>query len=188
MPTPQPRSHRAIYTGSFDPPTLGHVDIIERGRVLFDDLIVAIGRNLSKRELFSLDDRRQLMEQLVADIVRRNPAGGRVRVQTYEGLTVDFAKQVDAPFILRGIRNISDLTYECQLAMTNRQVADLETVFIMTSQAYSYTSSSLIKQIAALGGDLDRLKPIVPPGVIRALKQLKKRTGLAHLIDDDGDW
>lgn len=176
--------HRAIYTGSFDPPTLGHLDVIRRGRLLFDDLIVAVGRNISKKEMFPLEQRRTMLHELVSQILDDEPEGGSVRVAQYSGLTVDFARQVGARVILRGIRNVTDLAYECQLAMTNRQVADLETVFIMTSQAYAYTSSNLIRQIAALGGDIDRLSAIVPTLVIKALKQMKQTRGLQHLVDD----
>ncbi len=176
--------HRAIYSGSFDPVTLGHLDVIARGRRMFDDLIVAIGRNIAKRELFSMKQRRQMVERLIADMKNGEPGAGNVRVETYQGLTVDFARSVDATIILRGIRNISDLAYECQLAMTNRQVANIETVFIVTDQAFSYTSSSLIRQIAALGGDLDSLSAIVPQIVVEALKEMKAARGFEYLIED----
>lgn len=179
--------HRAIYTGSFDPVTLGHLDVIERGRKVFDDLIVAIGRNIGKRELFSLERRQEMVQELVDELLNNEPDGALVSVRTYEGLTIDFAREVDAHVILRGIRNITDLAYECQLAMTNRQVADLETVFIMTSQRYSYTSSNLIKQIAALGGSIDQLDSIVPGNVIEALRELQAKHGLEHLIEDHGE-
>jgi pantetheine-phosphate adenylyltransferase len=127
------------------------------------------------------------LQELVEDLTDREPDGGKVRVATYEGLTIEFARQENAHVILRGIRNITDLTYECQLAMTNRQVADLETVFIMTSQKYSYTSSNLIRQIAALGGDLSRLEAIVPQNVLLALRTLQAEHGLEHLIEDHID-
>jgi len=117
----------------------------------------------------------------------KEPESGRIRVETYSGLTVDFATSIGAEVILRGIRNITDLAYECQLAMTNRQVANLETVFVMTSQVYAYTSSNLIKQIAAMGGDLDRLSGIVPELVIEALKELRERDGLDHLLEEPVD-
>lgn len=182
-----PSLHRAIYTGSFDPVTYGHIDVIQRGRFIFDDLIVAIGRNIGKREVFPLTQRKQMMSDLVNGLLEREPDGGNVRVETYEGLTVDFARKMGARVILRGIRNITDLAYECQLAMTNRQVANLETVFVMTSQEYAYTSSNLIKQIAALGGTLEHLSDIVPENVLAALKILQAQHGLAHLIEDHVD-
>jgi len=176
---------RAIYSGSFDPVTRGHLDVIDRGRRIFDELVVAIGRNISKRELFTLAERRAMVESLVKDMELPDGQGaGSVRVATYQGLTVDYARSIGATVILRGIRNITDLAHECQLALTNRQVADIETVFVVTDQAFSYTSSSLIKQIAALGGDLQRLNAIVPPNVIQALAQLKATRGFDWLIED----
>lgn len=174
---------RAIYSGSFDPVTLGHMDVIKRGRVIFDELVVAIGRNISKRELFPQAQRKKMVESLVRDLANGSGDEGVVKVATYQGLTVDFARSIGATVILRGIRNITDLAYECQLAITNRQVADIETVFIVTDQAFSYTSSSLIKQIAALGGDLEQLRSIVPPNVIEALKEMKQTHGFDALIE-----
>ncbi len=183
----KPHRQRAIYTGSFDPPTLGHLDVINRGRKIFDDVIVAIGRNIGKKEIFPLNQRKEMMQTLLSDLLQNDPDGGNVCVETYEGLTVDFAKRNGVGIILRGIRNITDLAYECQLAMTNRQVAHLETVFIMTSQEYAYTSSNLIKQIAALGGNLNDLKSVVPTIVIDALQKLQDQKGLSHLIEDHID-
>jgi pantetheine-phosphate adenylyltransferase len=165
------RHHLAIYTGSFDPITLGHLDVLARSRRLFDEVILAIGRNPNKTALFSVDERMELAEQLVADLVREEPSGAIVRVEHYSGLTVDFAQQVRASAIIRGIRNITDLATECQLAITNRQVAGIETVFIVTGEAFAYTSSSLIQQIAALGGSLEKLNSLVPPIVIDALQR-----------------
>jgi pantetheine-phosphate adenylyltransferase len=177
-------SRRAIYSGSFDPVTLGHMDVIDRGRRIFDELVVAIGRNISKRELFTLAERRAMVESLVKEMTPGGNGTGSVRVATYQGLTVDYARSIGATVILRGIRNITDLAYECQLALTNRQVADIETVFVVTDQAFSYTSSSLIKQIAALGGDLQRLNAIVPANVIEALARLKATRGFDWVIDE----
>lgn len=180
-------NHLAIYTGSFDPPTLGHLDVIRRGRSLFDELIIGIGRNIAKRELLTLQERKRLLEENVEQIRGESSTGGRVSVEIYHGLTVDFAREKGVRVILRGIRNITDLAYEVQLAMTNRQVADIETVFIATNQSFSYTSSNLLKQIAALGGDLDQLQAIVPANVIEALKKMKASHGLSHLIEDHVD-
>lgn len=188
MPTSGQRpSHRALYTGSFDPVTLGHIDVISRGRRIFDELIVAIGRNIGKREMFPLARRRALVEELVDEMVEREPVGGHVRVATYEGLTVDFAREMECNVVLRGIRNLTDLSYEVQLAMTNREVAGVETLFIMTSQNFAYTSSSLIKQIAALGGNLDHLKSIVPTNVLKAIRELQDRDELHHLVENHVD-
>jgi pantetheine-phosphate adenylyltransferase len=168
-----------LFPGTFDPITNGHLDVIQRGQVLFGRLVVAIGTNPAKRELFTLQERREMIGELLA----RSCPG--VEVQTYEGLTVDYAKRVGATAILRGLRSTTDMHYEFQLALTNRAVADIETVFIMSGEAYGFTSSSLIKQIAA-GGDIDRLHRILPPLVIEMLKQKKSGPGnrLAGLRTD----
>lgn len=167
----RPGHHLAIYTGSFDPITLGHLDVLSRSRLLFDEVVLAIGRNPNKSALFTIDERIDLARTLVDELVRNEPSGALVRVEHYSGLTVDFAQQVRASAIIRGIRNVTDLAMECQLAITNRQVAGIETVFIVTGEAFAYTSSSLIQQIAALGGSLDKLNTLVPPLVIDALRR-----------------
>ncbi|MHC4220526.1 MAG: pantetheine-phosphate adenylyltransferase [Planctomycetota bacterium] len=164
-------SHLALYAGSFDPITLGHLDVLQRARSLFDRIILAIGDNPEKPALFTFDERLEMARALVEEMVSKEPNGSAVQVEHYSGLTVDFARSVNAAAILRGIRNITDLANECQLAITNRQVAGIETVFIVTGENYAYTSSSLIKQIAALGGSLDRLSGIVPAPVMERLKQ-----------------
>lgn len=150
----------AVFPGTFDPITNGHLDVIQRGRKLFDELIIAVGDNPEKKALFTQAERAGTIRTLVADCPD-------VRVETFGGLTVDFAKQVGAGAILRGIRNSSDLQFEFQIALTNRAVAGVETVFIMTSTEFAFTSSSLIKQIAAMGGDVSKL---VPPEVVRAMR------------------
>lgn len=163
--------HLAIYTGSFDPITLGHLDVLARTRKMFDEVILAIGRNPNKEALFSFEERLELARALVAEMIAKEPVGAVIRVEHYTGLTVDYAKSVGACAIVRGIRNITDLAGECQLAITNRQVAGIETVFIVTGENFAYTSSSLIKQIAALGGSIDSLSALVPPLVIDALRR-----------------
>lgn len=162
--------HLALYSGSFDPMTLGHLDVLRRARGVFDEVVVAIGRNPEKEALFTVAERQSLAAGLVAELLREEPRGAAVRVETYTGLTVDFARRINACALLRGIRHASDLATECQLAITNRQVAGIETVFLVTGESFAYTSSSLIKQIAALGGDLDRLATMVPPAVLAALR------------------
>jgi pantetheine-phosphate adenylyltransferase len=168
------KRHLAVYTGSFDPITLGHLDVLARARGMFDEVVLAIGHNPSKPALFSFEERLALARACVADLVAAEPSAGPVRVETYSGLTVDFARSVGACAIVRGIRNVSDLASECQLAITNRQVAAIETVFVVTGENFAYTSSSLIKQIAAFGGTLDKLVPLVPARVIEALAAKKR--------------
>lgn len=165
--------HVAIFPGSFDPVTYGHLDVIRRGRRLFDELVVAVGRNPSKDELFTLDERVALMEKLVADMQKKED-GASVRVEGFSGLTVDFARGVGATALLRGIRNLSDLQNEVQQALTNREIAGIETAFVVAGQNFSYTSSSLIKQLTALGHNLNALKTMVPPEVVKVLRAKKK--------------
>jgi pantetheine-phosphate adenylyltransferase len=178
--------HLAIYTGSFDPITLGHLDVLARSRRMFDEVILAIGRNPNKQALFTFDERMHLARTLVAELVAEEPAAAPVRVEHYSGLTVDYAQQVGAVAIIRGIRNVTDLATECQLAITNRQVAGIETVFIVTGEAFAYTSSSLIQQIAALGGSLDKLHSLVPPLVVDALRAKRNdpNNSLGRLAQD----
>ena len=161
--------HVAFYAGSFDPPTLGHIDVISRARRMFDRIVVGVGENPNKRHMLTPEDRLSLMQNIVADLP---PADGApVEVQAYGGLTVDFARAVGASALLRGIRNVTDLASECQLAIANRQVADIESVFIITDERYGFTSSSLIRQIVELGGDIQKLSNIVPAAVLEHLKQ-----------------
>jgi len=145
----------AIYPGSFDPPTNGHLDLIDRGSKIFDELVVAILRNAEKTPLFSVGERRRMLEDLTADF--RN-----VRVDTFDGLTVDYAAKVKAGAVLRGIRALSDYEYELQMALMNRKLRpNLETVFMMPAEQYSYLSSRLVREVARLGGDISGLVPHV---------------------------
>jgi pantetheine-phosphate adenylyltransferase len=179
-----PKKHLAIYPGSFDPITYGHLDVIARGRTLFDELIVAVGRNPGKLSLFSPEERVEMATTLVDELVRREPDGAPVTVRSFAGLTVDFAKGNGAAALLRGVRNLSDLQYEVQQAVTNREVAGIETAFVVAGQSFAYTSSSLIRQIAAMGDDLSKLSAMVPPLVIENLRQKKaeKHPGLMSLL------
>jgi pantetheine-phosphate adenylyltransferase len=143
----------AIYPGSFDPPTNGHLDLIGRGSKIFDELVVAILRNAEKTPLFSLGERRRMLEELTDDF--RN-----VRVDVFDGLTVDYAARVNASAVLRGIRALSDYEYELQMALMNRKLQpDLETVFMMPAEQYSYLSSRLVREVGRLGGDISGLVP-----------------------------
>ena len=144
---------KAIYPGSFDPPTNGHLDLIERGSKIFDELIVAILRNPEKAPLFSVADRRNMLEAMTRGFEN-------VSVDTFDGLTVDYALKVEAQAILRGIRAISDYEYELQMALMNRKLhPELETVFMMPADKYSYLSSRLVREVAQLGGSIQGLVP-----------------------------
>lgn len=143
---------RAIFPGSFDPITNGHLDVIHRGMKLFDELVVAVGRSPVKNQLFTPEER----VEMIAELVHELPG---VSVEAFEGLTVEYAAGKKADVILRGLRSLTDVQYEFQLAMTNRAVAGIETIFIMTSEQYGFTSSTLIREIASLGGDLSNLIP-----------------------------
>ena len=152
----------AIYPGSFDPPTNGHLDLIERGSKIFDELVVAILRNPDKDPLFSLHERRHMLEALTANFKN-------VRVDVFDGLTVDYAARVKAGAVLRGIRALSDYEYELQMALMNRKLQpELETVFMMPAEQYSYLSSRLVREVAQLGGSIEDL---VPEMVERRLKE-----------------
>lgn len=143
---------RAIFPGSFDPITNGHLDVIARGTKLFDELIIAVGRSPVKNQLFTPEERVEMIAELIADM----PS---VSAESFDGLTVEYAAKKKADVILRGLRSLTDVQYEFQLAMTNRAVAGIETIFIMTSEQYGFTSSTLIREIASLGGDLSNLVP-----------------------------
>ena len=165
---PQPRPKIGVFPGQFDPITNGHLDVIRRGVALFDQLIVAVGINPEKRELFTLDERVDIIRTLLKDL-----AG--VRVEKYTGLTVDFARQCKATAMLRGIRDVSDLRYELQLALANRAVGGVETVFIMTGDQHALTSSSLIRQVVALGGDVGQLSTLLPEIVVERLREKQRK-------------
>jgi len=143
---------RALFPGSFDPLTLGHYDIIKRGVTLFDEVIVAIGVNASKKYMFSLEQRKKFIEDAFSD----EP---KVKVVTYEGLTVHFCKEVGVDFILRGLRNPADFEFEKAIAHTNRDLAPIETVFLLTAANTSYISSSIVRDVIRNDGDYTLLVP-----------------------------
>ena len=156
----RPAQRIAIYPGTFDPLTNGHLDIIERSSRLFDKLIVAILENTEKAPLFLLDER----VTLIRETVSRLP---NVLVETFAGLLVDFARDRSARVIVRGLRAITDFEYEFQMALMNRRLdGEVETVFMMSADCWSYLSSRLVKEVASLGGDVSGL---VPPPVARAM-------------------
>jgi len=150
----------AVYAGTFDPITNGHVDILERSLALFDEVIVAIASNIRKQPLFTLEERTDFIKQATED----NP---RVRCDAFAGLLVEYCARHKARFIVRGLRALADFEYEFQFAHMNRRLAPgVDTVFFMTDESHHYVSSSLIKEVASLGGNIDGL---VPPGVAAAL-------------------
>jgi pantetheine-phosphate adenylyltransferase len=170
----------AVFPGTFDPVTFGHLDIIDRGRRLFDQLIVAIGVNPEKDHLFPVEERLAMVNSMVHKF-------SNVTVEAYEGLTVQLVKKRKAAAILRGLRNLSDLDYEFRVALTNRKVAGVETVFIMTREEFGFTSSSLIKQIVTLGGDPHQLKDLLPEKVIEQLIEYRdKGLGIFGKAPRDG--
>lgn len=143
---------RAIFPGSFDPLTLGHYDIIMRGITVFDELIIAIGKNADKKYMFSLEERMRFIKETFRE-------QKQITVLTYEGLTVDFCKKVNADYILRGLRNPGDFEFEKAIAHTNRKLSEIETVFLLTSSGKSYISSSIVRDVIRNGGDYTGLVP-----------------------------
>lgn len=143
---------RAIFPGSFDPITLGHYDIIKRGVTLFDEVIVAIGINADKNYMFSLEERKIFIEKAFAD----EP---KIKVLTYKGLTVDFCKEVNAQFILRGLRNPADFEFEKAIAHTNRNLSTIETVFLLTAAKTSFIASSIVRDVIRNNGDYTKFVP-----------------------------
>jgi pantetheine-phosphate adenylyltransferase len=143
---------KAIFPGSFDPITLGHFDIINRGVTLFDEVIIAIGENSSKDYMFSLEERKQFIENTFKD----NP---KVKVMSYSGLTTEFCKEIGVDFILRGLRNPADFEFEKAIAQTNRHLSTLETVFLLTSAQTSFISSSIVREIIRFDGGYKKLVP-----------------------------
>ena len=143
---------RAVFPGSFDPITLGHIDIIKRSLSLFDEIIIAIGVNADKKNMFSLEDRKKHIEDTFAN-------ESKIKVKTYTGLTVDFCKSENARFILRGLRNSSDFNYEQSIAQTNAMLADVDSVFIMCSPELSNISSSIVRDVIRNGGDYTKMVP-----------------------------
>jgi len=143
---------RAVFPGSFDPITLGHMDIILRGLTLFDELVLAIGVNANKKYMFNLEERKAFLEKCFRD----EP---RIKIDTYQGLTVDYCKKMDAEFILRGLRNPADFEFEKAIAHTNRKLEKIETVFLLTSSGKSYISSSIVRDVIRNNGDYTQLVP-----------------------------
>ena len=143
---------RAVFPGSFDPLTLGHKDIIDRALPLFDEIIIAIGTNSSKEYMFNLEKRKEFIKKTYVN----EP---KIKVDTYQGLTIDYCKKVKSEFILRGLRNPADFEFEKAIAHTNRKMSRIETVFLLTSADTSYISSSIVRDILRNKGDVSRFVP-----------------------------
>ena len=149
---------RAIYPGSFDPVTFGHLDIIERSARLVDELYVAVLVNSAKKSLFSIDERVKMLSELLSGY-------DNIKVESFGGLLVDFAKEKDAKFIVRGLRAVTDFEYELQISQMNRTIySEIDTLFLTTSLEYAYLSSSIVKEVASYGGDISHFVPesIIP--------------------------
>ena len=161
---PKPDMQIAVYTGSFDPITLGHLNVIQRCSRLVERLVIGIGVNIDKQSLFSIDERMDLVTQSVRDLEN-------VEVKSFAGLAVDFVRDCGARLMIRGVRSLSDMEAEFTMSLANRQLdPDVETIFLMAGEEYSHVSSSLIKQIAALAGE-EELQRFVPAIVAKALRE-----------------
>ena len=145
---------RAVFPGSFDPITLGHVDIIKRAIPLFDEIIIAIGINTDKKYMYNPEQRQTFIEEVFSD-------EAKIKTETYTGLTVDYCQKIDASFILRGLRNPADFEFEKAIAQTNRKLSGIETVFLLTSAETSFISSSIVRDILRNNGDVSALVPNV---------------------------
>lgn len=153
---------RAVYPGTFDPVTYGHLDVIKRGSKIFDELVIAVGHNPFKKPIFTVEERMDMLSKNTREIQN-------TKVDCFEGMLTDYMEKMQTNIILRGIRTVSDFEYEFQRALTNRVLkTDIETVFIMTSQEYSFLNSSLIKEAVNLGGDISKF---VPSDVEKLLRQ-----------------
>ncbi len=157
---------RAVYPGSFDPVTKGHIDIICRAAALVDELVVGVLNNNEKSPLFSAEERVKMLKDVTVDIPN-------VRVESFSGLSVDFVRKCDASFIVRGLRAVTDFEYELQMAQTNRSIdGDIDTLFFTTALNYAYISSTIVKEVASYGGDISGFVP--PPVARRVYEKLQK--------------
>ena len=161
---------RAIYPGSFDPVTFGHIDIIERAARISDELIVGVLQNKAKTPLFSVEERVIMLREVTKHLKN-------VKIVPFEGLLIDFAQQMDAKVIVRGLRAITDFEYELQMSQTNRKLnADVETIFLTTSLDYSYLSSTTVKEVASFGGDITQFVPeIVAEKITEKMKEKRRK-------------
>lgn len=159
---------RAVYPGSFDPVTYGHLDIIRRSASLVDELIVGVLQNNNKNPLFSSEERVRILHEVTKDMKN-------VRIEAFTGLSIDFVKEKDAQFLVRGLRAITDFDYELQMAQTNRIMApDIDTIFLTTSLEYAYLSSSTLKEVAFYGGDISKFAPEAVQKAVREKMDAKR--------------
>ena len=163
---------RAVYPGSFDPVTYGHLDVIRRSAALVDELIVGVLQNNHKNPLFSLQERVKILHEVTKDMKN-------VRIASFDGLSIDFVRKCGAQFLVRGLRAITDFDYELQMAQTNRIMAkEIDTIFLTTSLEYAYLSSSTVKEVAYYGGDISKF---VPPEVAQAIsRKIHPQTGISE--------
>lgn len=160
-----------IYPGTFDPITLGHLDIIIRASKLVDHLVIGVLKNISKNTIFTVEERVQFLEK----VLKENDLDGKVEVEAFDGLLVDFAKDKKATFIVRGLRAITDFDYELQLSQTNHKLEpDVDTIFFTTRLEYSYLSSSTVREIASFGGDINQF---VPESIVQSIYDKYKAIG-----------
>ena len=160
---------RAIYPGSFDPVTYGHLDIIRRSCKIVDELVVGVLNNKAKTPLFSVEERVRILEEVTKDLPN-------VKVMAFDGLLVEFAKQIGAKVIVRGLRAITDFEYELQMSQTNHKLEpEIETMFLTTSLEYSFLSSTTVKEVAAFGGDITQFVPEAVAGELEAKMKAKRR-------------
>lgn len=161
----------AVYPGSFDPVTLGHLDVMKRSAALVDELVVGVLHNNKKNPLFSVEERVKILMQVTKDI-------SNIRVEAFSGLSIDFVRKCNAQFLVRGLRAITDFEYELQMAQTNRIMApDIDTIFLTTSLEYAYLSSSTVKEVALYGGDISKF---VPEIVVDAVEAKMKEKGIKN--------
>ncbi|OGL44393.1 MAG: pantetheine-phosphate adenylyltransferase [Candidatus Schekmanbacteria bacterium RBG_16_38_11] len=166
---------KAVYPGSFDPITNGHIDIIKRGLAIFDEVIVAIAKNSEKKPLFAVKERVKIIREIAKGLKG-------IRVDVFDGLLVDYVKSVGAKAVIRGLRAVSDFEYEFQMAITNRKLGkDVETIFLMSSEKYSYLSSRIVKEVSSYGGNITGM---VPESVVKALGEKFMRKKLTQEIKD----
>lgn len=160
----------AVYPGSFDPVTYGHLDIIRRAAKMFDCLIIAVLNNSAKSPLFTADERVRMIREITADIPN-------LRIEKFDGLTIEFCHKMNAQFMVRGLRAVTDFEYELQIAQTNRVIApDIDTVFLTTNLKYSYLSSSIVKEIASYSGDIHSfVDPMVEKEIRRKIRERQNR-------------